>query len=79
VVQIKAIRKDDLLQKKTIWWSVRAGSAVRLGDAADRVGTSRLPQLIAGPNRLFQFLDLYWRSPESSDFWYKSRQLKKTL
>ena len=30
-------------------------------------------------NRLFQILDVYWRSPESGDVWYKSRQLKKTV
>ena len=28
---------------------------------------------------MFQVLDMYWRSPESSDLWYKSRQLHKTI
>jgi len=32
-----------------------------------------------GSNRLFQVLDLYWRSPESGGFWYSSGQLKKTI
>jgi len=27
----------------------------------------------------FQAHDLYWRSPESSDLWYKSRRLKRTI
>ena len=31
----------------------------------------------AGPNRLFLVLDLYWRSPESSDLWYTSRRFGK--
>ena len=39
-----------------------------------------LPQaLSAGSNRLFEVLDLYWRSPESGGLWYKSRQLKETI
>ena len=32
-----------------------------------------------GLNRLFQGLDLQWRSPESGGLWYTSRQLKKTI
>ena len=32
-----------------------------------------------GSNRRFQALDLYWRSPESSDVWYKARRLKRTI
>ena len=35
------------------------------------------PALIAGPNVLFQVLDLYWRSPKSGSFWYKSGRLKR--
>ena len=30
-----------------------------------------------GSNRPFQVLDLYWRSPESSDLWNNSRRLKR--
>ena len=30
-------------------------------------------------NRLFEVLDVYWRSPESGGLWYKSRRLKKTI
>jgi hypothetical protein len=30
-------------------------------------------------NCLSQALDLCWRSPESGDGWYKSRELKKTI
>jgi len=33
----------------------------------------------AGSNRLFQVPDLYWRSHESGNLWYKSRQLKKAI
>ena len=32
-----------------------------------------------GSNRLLGVLDVYWRSPESGDLWYKSRQLKKMV
>ena len=32
-----------------------------------------------GSKRLFQALDLYWRSQESGDSWYTSMQLKKTI
>jgi len=32
-----------------------------------------------GPNRLFQVLNLYCRSPESGDLWYASRPLKKAI
>jgi len=35
------------------------------------------PALREEPNRLFQVLDLCWRSPESGDLWCTSRQLKK--
>jgi len=28
---------------------------------------------------LFQEIDLNWRSPESGDLWYKSRQMNKTI
>ena len=34
--------------------------------------------LSAASNRLFQVLDLYWRSPESGDWWYRSRRFKQT-
>jgi len=37
------------------------------------------PALSAGPNRLFQVLDLYWRAPESGDVRYTSRQLKNRV
>ena len=37
------------------------------------------PALRAGPNRLFQALELYWRSLESSDVQYQLKQLKKTI
>ena len=30
-------------------------------------------------NLLFAILDLCWRSPESDDVWYKSRQWEKTI
>jgi len=33
----------------------------------------------SGPDRLFQVLDVHWRSPESGDVWYKSRLLKKSI
>jgi len=33
----------------------------------------------AASNRLFQFLALYQRSPESGDLWFKSRPLKTTI
>jgi len=32
-----------------------------------------------GSDRLFQAPVLYWRSPESGDLWYKSRQMKKAI
>jgi len=38
-----------------------------------------LPSGAKGPNSFFQALDLYWCSPESSDVWHESRQLKKTI
>ena len=34
------------------------------------------PALRVGSDRLFQVLDLYWRSPKSGDLWYTSSQLK---
>ena len=30
-------------------------------------------------DRAVHFLDLYWRSLESGDLWYSSRQLKETI
>ena len=33
----------------------------------------------AGSMRLFQLLDLYWRSPETGDGWFISRLLKKAI
>ena len=33
----------------------------------------------AGSTRLFQLLDLYWRSPEIGDVWYRSRLLKRAI
>ena len=36
------------------------------------------PARRAGSNRLFQVLDLCWRSPESGDVWYQSGQWKRT-
>ena len=43
-------------------------------------GTSTTPSFRAArsPNPLFRVLDLYWRSLETGDLWYESRQLKKT-
>ena len=35
--------------------------------------------LTAESKRFFQVLDVNWRSLESGDFWYKSRQFKKTV
>ena len=35
--------------------------------------------LNAGPDRLLQVLDLYWRSAKSGGCWHKSIQLKKTI
>ena len=35
--------------------------------------------LTAESNRLFQVLDLHWRSLESGGVWCKSRRLKKTI
>jgi hypothetical protein len=40
---------------------------------------SRPPAFKAGPNRRVQILDVYWRSLESGDVWYKSRQLQKVI
>jgi len=40
---------------------------------------TRIKPVSVGSNRLFQVLHLYWRSPESSDPWYKSRHLKKAI
>jgi len=37
------------------------------------------PARRVGSNRLFQGRDLYRRSPESGDVWYKSRRLKGTI
>ena len=36
------------------------------------------PALGEGSNRLFQTLDLYWRSPEFGVLWCRSGRLKKT-
>jgi len=37
------------------------------------------PALRVGSSFFFSSLGLYWRSPESGDLWYKSRQLIKTI
>ena len=51
----------------------------RVGILEKKKGLKVPPALIAGSNRLFQVLDLYWHSPESGELWYKSRRLKKTI
>ena len=40
---------------------------------------SNTPVTRTGSNLLFQVLYFYWRSPESGDVWYTSRQKKKTI
>ena len=40
---------------------------------------TRPPALRTGSNRLFQVLDLSWRSLESGSLWYKSGQLKRMI
>ena len=49
-----------------------------LSDGSPAVGLAP-PAPRPGSNRPFEDLDLYWRSPESGDLWYTSRQLKRTV
>ena len=49
------------------------------GSSDPALPSPRPPALIVGSNRLFRGIDLQWRSPESGEGWYKSRQLKKTI
>ena len=68
-------RKLRVVQKK-------GGSGYRERIAGATVssfsGTYRAAAL-REPNRLFQAVALYWRSPESGDVWYTSRHFKNTI
>ena len=57
---------------------LRIGDAIRLQVGSGRGDEQADLRGKPGSNRPFQILKLKWRSPKSSDLWYKSRQFQKT-
>ena len=71
------LMSEVLLYSTAVEWAGNPQSFIKtfaLKMAQARSGSRRV-----GSNRLFQALDLYWRSPEPGDSWYKSKELSRTI